>query len=112
MDNDYYLITNFDKFSKALRFEAAKILYEDIKEEHLDNYITIKQCCSIIKTISKKIHDEYYLDEDTYIQVIEEISSQIHQSALSKLASDDIIQCAWDEEKDGMVFWVDNNKNL
>jgi hypothetical protein len=46
-----------------------------------------------------------------YVELIEEIANQIHQSALSKLASQDIIQCAWDDEKEQMVFWVDNDKD-
>lgn len=109
MDEEYYVITDLKKFSKALRIEAATILYSEIKEKDINQYITLEQCSSIIKNISHKIDGEYYINEETYIMIIEEIASQIHQSALSKLASEGIIECAWDDETEQMIFWVNNN---
>jgi hypothetical protein len=110
-DEDYYVVTNINKFSKAVRKEAVKVLYKEIPDSDLDEYVTIKQCSSILKKVAHKIDGEFYLNEDMYVELIEEIANQIHQSALSKLASQDIIQCAWDDEKEQMVFWVDNDKD-
>jgi len=108
-DQEYYVVTNIHKFSTVMRREALKVLYEEITDEEIDKYITVKQCSSILKKLSLKIDGKLYLDEDIYLNILKEISSQIHQSALSKLASEDIIECAWDDDSQQMVFWVKNN---
>ena len=52
------------------------------------------------------------IDEDSYVDIILGIAEQIYHSALSKLAADDIIECAWDAEEDKMVFWMEDNDGL
>lgn len=108
-DQEYYVITDIYKFSTVMRRESLKVLYEEIKDEEIDKYITVEQCSSILKRLSHKIDGKLYLNEDMYINMLKEISSQIHQSALSKLASQDIIECAWDDDSEQMVFWVKDN---
>ena len=37
------------------------------------------------------------------------VAEQIYQSALCKLAAEDIIQCAWDTDVNRMVFWMEDD---
>ena len=30
---------------------------------------------------------------------------------MSKLAAKGLVECAWDDEKEQMIFWVDNKEN-
>ena len=54
---------------------------------------------------------EYTINEKSYWNIIIKVSEQIYQSALSKLAADDIIECAWDDDTNKMVFWIEDDEN-
>jgi hypothetical protein len=106
-----YIVSQNNKFCKALRKQAVKTLSSG-DHKNLDEFITIEQCIQILEKNCHKRddHGRFVVNEDLYVDMLVEISTQIYQSALSKLASDDIIQCAWNSEEDKMIFWlVDEN---
>jgi hypothetical protein len=103
-----YIVSQNKKFCKALRRQAAKTLSSNNHKENLDQFITIEQCGQILENncVDRDERGRFIVDEDCYVDMLIEISRQIYQSALSKLAAENIIQCAWDEKENGMVFWV------
>lgn len=107
---DHYMIKKMKMFCRAVREEAVKCISKPIKEDLLDDFITLAQCASIIKKKCYKDDEsgKYFLDEDIYLDIVTEIAKQIYQSALSKLAADNIVQCAWDDDHNEMVFWLDD----
>lgn len=102
-----YIVSENKKFCKALRKQAAKYLSSE-SHSNLDEFITLDQCGQILENncVDKDEQGRFIVNEDSYVDMLMEISKQIYQSALSKLAAENIIQCAWDNQENTMVFWV------
>ena len=47
---------------------------------------------------------------EIFNNIFDETRNLIYQSAMSQLAAKGYVECAWDEEQDKMVFWVDSEK--
>ena len=110
-----FAITNLKTFCKGVRDEATKCLsVTNVRDSNIDDFITIKQCIDIVsdvcgesKNIKKLVRDyKLIINEDNYVDIVFSIAQQIYQSALSKLAAEDIIQCAWSSKQNKMVFWM------
>lgn len=102
-----YLIKDMKRFCKKMRRYAVAFLSQNTVKKNIRDFITLKQCKEIIESLCEKDDNGYcVVDEEAYVEIIETISKQIYQSALSKLAADDIIECAWDNENNKMIFWI------
>lgn len=104
-----YIVSEDDKFCKSIRKQALKSLSkESINSIDLDLFITLDQCRDIVYNCcaGQDPDGRCIIDEETYLDMLIEISEQIYQSALSKLAADNIIECAWDDEEGHMIFWI------
>jgi len=108
-----YIITKMEKFCKAIIREASNGLSKKHNDANINDFITIEQCRQIIEDNCDITEDtgEYTVNEKSYWSIIIEVSEQIYQSALSKLAADDIIECAWDDDTNKMVFWIEDGEN-
>jgi hypothetical protein len=51
------------------------------------------------------------MDEDQYNTIFDEVTDWIINSGLSKLAAEDKVQCAWDDEQNCMVFWYNETSS-
>lgn len=104
-----YVIVEKEKFCSSIRKQALKSLTTDICTDIIDGFITIEQCLDIVDHYCAGVDDNgrYVIDEESYLDMLIEISEQIYQSALSKLAAENVIQCAWSEEDDQMIFWIE-----
>jgi hypothetical protein len=112
---DHFFIKDMSRFCEILRKEALFSLSDNILEKtNIDEFITLRQCEEIVNR-KCKTHDESgvkILNEDIYANMLYEIAEQIYQSALSKLAASDIIECAWDDKSQKMIFWTYKDNNL
>ena len=105
MENEKYIIKNIDGFCKTIRNEVVKLLPTTMDSNIIDEFITTEQCKTIFFDKCDINEDGMpIIDENIYIDVLVNIGEQIHHSALSKLAANDIIECAWDDNKNEMVF--------
>ena len=104
-----YVITKMEKFCKAIITEAANGLSQK-QNGNINDFITIEQCKQIVESQCDIAEDtgEYTINEKSYWNIITKVSEQIYQSALSKLAADDIIECAWDDDANKMIFWIED----
>ena len=103
-----YIIEDMKRFCKKVRSYSLGFLAEDMRQKNLKEFITLKQCAEIVKDqCPMDENGDRAVDEDAYVDIIEQICKQIYQSALSKLAADDIIECAWDDKNDKMIFWIE-----
>ena len=108
-----YIIQDMKRFCRKVRKYSLTFLAEDIQHKNLRQFITLKQCCQIVKDhCPLDENGDRVLDEDTYVDIVEKICKQIYQSALSKLAADDIIECAWDDKEDKMIFWIQEESGI
>lgn len=103
-----YVITDMKRFCKKVRKAAVDILNEQANYKNMREFITLKQCKQIIENAcSLGDNGSCIVNENVYDDIIFSISKQIYQSALSKLAAQDIIECAWDDKDDKMIFWIE-----
>lgn len=106
-----YAITNLDGYATQIREAAAKSLC-DTGNDDLNDYITLTQIINMVTENCKGFDEEDrpLLDEDTNEKIFEDTAVWIHSVGLAKLAAQDLIECAWDDESNEMVFWAKEKK--
>lgn len=104
-----FSIVDMSGFIKTVRDGAAKSLSENYTD-NVDNYVTVGQIESMVKNKSVGMDDEnnYMITEEIFDEIFESIRTDIYQSALSKLAASDKIECAWDDKTNEMIFWFNS----
>lgn len=104
--NETYLINDLENYAVALRKLAGDSINEN-SNANLDDYISVGQVCGIIKenTIGISENGKYILDENSHETIFENIITRIYNVGLAKLAANGVIECAWDNESNEMVFW-------
>jgi|TARA_B100001094_G_C18034251_1_gene721701 hypothetical protein len=108
MDNTY-TITDLKELSNTIRKHAADSLAEHAsKSTNLDDYITLEQISDIIVSNSCGQDEDgcYIIDEDIFESIFDDVAEIIYGVGMAKLASDNLVECAWDDKKNRMIFWV------
>ncbi len=105
-----YTVADIGKLSETIRkYAADSVAPNSSTSTNLDDYINLRQISHLIMENSERNNDgSYIIDEDVFESVFDSVSDIIYGVSLSKLASDDIIECAWDDEKNRMTFWIDD----
>lgn len=109
--SDLYAIVDLDGYASQIREAAAKSLC-DTSNDDLNEYISLTQIINMVKENCKGFDEENrpLLDEDTNEKIYEDTAVWIHSVGLAKLAGQDLIECAWDDKNNEMVFWAKENK--
>lgn len=104
-----YSIIDLEGYAKAMRDGAASSFEKDYTE-NLDDFITIPQVINMIKENNLGLDDEgnYLINEDIFDDVFNSIRDRLYEVALAKLAAKGLIECAWDDDSNDMVFWLAN----
>jgi hypothetical protein len=107
MKDSIYSITNLDGYAAAIRDGVAQSFSEQ-HSENLDEYITIDQVKNIIIGYSLGQDDDgnYLVNTDVFNDTFDDIQEWFYESGLSKLAAKGLVECAWDNELNQMIFWV------
>lgn len=106
--NEIYTITDLDGYIHQVRATAANFLTENsFEEDDLDDFISVRQLTNLVRNscIGFDDNDRPLLDEDTNEKIFETTVTWIHNVGLAKLAGQDLIECAWDDENNEMIFW-------
>lgn len=107
MDNEnIYSVIDLDNMALSMRDAVAKTFNENYTE-NLDEYITLNQVKDIIVGYSLGNDDEgnYLISEEVFENAWDDVRDWFFNSGLSKLAAQGLIECAWDDDLDEMVFW-------
>ena len=106
---DSYSIIDLEGYAKAMRDGAASSFEKDYTE-NLADFVTIPQVINMIKENNLGLDEEgnYLINEDIFDDVFNNIREQLYEVALAKLAAKGLIECAWDDESNDMVFWLAN----
>jgi GH24 family phage-related lysozyme (muramidase) len=109
--NNLYSIVDLDGYASEMRKAAADSLAEK-HEENLDEYISIKQVYNIISKESVATDDSgrYILDKESNEKIFDTIAVWIYNVGLAKLAANDLVECAWDDKSNEMIFWINETK--
>lgn len=107
MSQEVYAIVDLDGYISQMRDAAAKSLSDEYTE-NLDDFITVAQMTNMIKNECLGFDDEDrpLLDEPTNEKIFEDTAIWIHNVGLAKLAAQDLVECAWDNESNEMIFWA------
>lgn len=110
--SEIYSIINTEKYAAYVRKRAALSYAENYKED-LDEFVTIGQVCKLIKefSIGNDENGKYLISEDGYDKLLEAIKLRLYNCGLSKLAVSGHLECAWDDQKNEMIFWSSDNKS-
>jgi hypothetical protein len=108
MQEEIYSIVNLNNYAKEIRRLAAACLAES-SNDNLDEYISINQLINLIKEncIGFDNKNHLLLNETINKKIFEETVVWIHNVGLAKLAGKNLIQCAWDDELNEIIFWTD-----
>lgn len=111
MSEDVYAITNLEGYISQMRDAAAKSLSDDYTE-NLDDFISVGQMINMIENecVGFDDHNRPLLDEESNERIFENTAIWIHNVGLAKLAAQDLVECAWDNESNDMVFWAKEKK--
>jgi hypothetical protein len=106
---DSYSIIDLEGYAKAMRDGAASSFEKDYTE-NLDDFVTIPQIIIMIKENNLGLDEEgnYLIDEDIFDDIFNCIRDRLYEVSLAKLAAKGLIECAWDDESNDMVFWLAN----
>jgi|688.fasta_scaffold826662_3 hypothetical protein len=112
MDEELYAIINLEGYASEMRQAAANSLCAN-NEDNLDEYISINQMINLVKEHCAGFDTENrpLLNEDTNEEIYESVTTWIHNVGLAKLAAKDLVQCAWDDKINEMVFWANPEMN-
>lgn len=101
-----YAIVDLKNYAFQMRDAAAKSL-NDNNHDNLDEYISVSQVINLVNNVCLGFDDEDrpLLNEETNEKIFEDTSIWIHNVGLAKLAAQDLVECAWDNESNEMVFW-------
>jgi hypothetical protein len=107
-----YSIIDLEGYAKAMRSGAASSFSQEYSE-NLDEFITISQVINLIKKNNLGLDQEgnYLINEDIFDEIFDNIREWLYEVGLAKLAAKGFVDCAWDDEANGMVFWLPNKDN-
>ena len=104
--SEVYAIVDLDGYVREMRDAAAKTLAED-HDENLDEFVNVNQMINLVKSECIGFDDDErpMLNEDANEIIYEKTVAWIHNAGLAKLAAQGLIECAWDNNLNEMVFW-------
>ena len=50
------------------------------------------------------------INSEVFNDTFDDVREWFYEAGLSKLAAKGVIECAWDDDSNQMVFWVKNNE--
>lgn len=101
-----YAVRNLEKYATEMRIAAATYISNDYTD-NLDDFVTIKQLESFIKLKSSGLDEKgrLLLDSETIDDIFVSVCDWIYGVGLSRLASKNLLECAWDNDQNRMIFW-------
>jgi len=107
MKKEVYAIIDLNGYVSQMRAAAADSISENSSNDDLDSYISLDQMIGLVKNNCLGFDDHEYplLNEETNQNIFEQVSAWIHNVGLAKLAAKDLVECAWDDTLNEMVFW-------
>lgn len=106
-----HCIINLDKYANHVRKSAAISFAKEGQEidesEDLETYVTITQVSQMVaeNAMGQDEDGHYLITDEGYRALFRQLKTRIYNSGLSKLAAKNLIECAWDDKKNTMIFW-------
>ena len=101
-----YLLKDPEECARIIRKEVSKAY--DLPDN--DDHLTVKQVMGLLEEKCERDGDDFMLSDKILEAVAEQAQSMFLGSMLSKMAAEGELECAWDEEKNDMVFRLPKKK--
>lgn len=110
--SELYSITNLEGYATDLRRAAAEYICKNF-DDNLDDYVGINQIIDLVHHYANGYDDEDrpMISEADNENIYGEVVTWIHNMGLAKLAGRDMLECAWDDELNEMIFWNKENQD-
>ena len=104
------VIEDKDVFLKALRDSINQAVAQGtIAPEDLDEYLPLKQMYAIVEDYIENDPDDEdehpFMLEEAYPLMVSDVASAFLGACLSKLAAAGLVETAWDDERQSVIFW-------
>ena len=105
-----YEIKNLTRFSKGIGKAVAEDL--DMQTEELADYISVRNVREIAQQfcVYNKHRKKYIASEKILESILEETRNWILGLQLARECSSGELECAWDNERDCMIFWKNKER--
>lgn len=95
-----------DKINNNIK-EIWQMSEEELQE--LNSTLSLDECMVIVKNQLKVergvIDNKYYVSDNIFMTIVEEINSRLVSNILTKLASKGLIETAFDDKANDFIFW-------
>jgi hypothetical protein len=105
-----YSIIDLHNYALSLRENAARSFTEDYTE-NLDEFISLAQIINLIKkhSLGKDEEGNYLIHSTVFDETFNEIRNWLYGVGLARLAAKGLVECAWDNDLNEMIFWLSND---
>lgn len=102
-----YSIIDLNGYAQTIRENAAKSFTQEYSE-NLDEFITIQQIIGLINeyNVGRDEENNYLITESNFNDIFESVRDRLYTVGLARLAAKGLVECAWDDETNDMVFWL------
>lgn len=105
-NNEQFAIMDVQDYSHKLR----ELVIEEIgatDASDIDNFVTINQIIKIIDEHCEGYtpNNEPVVTYDSHCDIFDDIVVMVQNFGLAKLAAQDLLECAWDDNLNDMIFW-------
>jgi hypothetical protein len=109
--SENYAIVDLDGYIQEMRLAAAESIAPE-NTDNLDEYISLNQMKSLVESwcIGHDNHNRPIINEESNINIFEDTVTWISNVGLAKLAAEGLLECAWDNESNDMIFWSPKTK--
>lgn len=109
-----YIINDLENYAKVIRSGVAESFAGKDYTENLDNFISIKQIINLIKknNLGKDDTGNIVIDDTIFDSTFDELRQWFYEVSLAKLCAKNLVECAWDNKLNKMVFWIGNNQEI
>lgn len=112
-----FSITDNEEFASLMRSYAASSLAEEYlgepreyEHEELECLMTLNQVQNIVEENSADTTEDNLniISENEFDTIFNLVRVQLYHATMSQLAAKGYLECAWNDKKQQMEFWVDS----
>lgn len=103
----FFSIVNMKEYCNSIVDTIAQEMKIDLKNEILE-FVSLKQIEGIVNEncIEHNEENQPIINVESHIKILDDVYTIVQSTALSQLAADGYLECAWDEEINDMIFWL------
>lgn len=114
-----YIINDINQFTEYVRKlvfkefgktddQLSSMIIELNTEEliEMNKLLTQQECIAIVKGIVEITDNDYMIDENSFMKILEETNNRLISNILIDLTKKGLVESAYDSEINDFVFWI------